>query len=77
MIKMTIVLISTSNPPEKLSKTFDLIDLIGIDLKKNWHNKLVIQKQWSISLAFYSNKLCKQKPKKSYSVFRKLLPNSK
>ena len=31
---MTIVLISTSNPPEKLSKTFDLIDLIGIDFKK-------------------------------------------
>lgn len=30
-IKMTIVLVSMLNPSEKLFKTFDLIDLIGIN----------------------------------------------
>lgn len=59
---MTIILISMLSPPEKLSKTFDLIDFIGIDLKTNKKNSLLKDSggdEIKTSLAFYNNKLCK------------------
>ena len=79
-IKMTIVLISALNSPESLSKTCDLIDLIGIDLKTNKTNSLFKNSggvEIKTPLAFYSNKLCKQNLKNRIACLKSSHQTSK